>query len=116
MPVVVWLAATMVMMVAVRTANVPGTEPQSKALRLLGMATYPLYLVHYIAGATLMGVLLSAGWDPLATLATSFVAMLAGAVALTAAIESGPRRRLAGLIDLVFRWRPDQARPTASSR
>lgn len=101
-PVLIWLGATVGMIVLV-SGKSKGQQPATPWLTLLGMSTFPLYLVHYVAGATLMGTLIRAGWEPILALPATCVAMIASAVVLTVLIENGPRRWIAGVIDLTFR-------------
>lgn len=98
-PLGAWLAAMAVMIAAV--AFLPGKAPRParRWLTLLGMSTYPLYLLHYIAGATLMAVLLRAGWSPGLALGGSCLAMIASAIVVTLLVEAGPRRWFAAMID-----------------
>jgi peptidoglycan/LPS O-acetylase OafA/YrhL len=101
-PLVIWLASISIMIASVGAKSTQARQPAMRWLTLLGMSTFPLYLVHYVAGATLMGMLIRAGWAPIVALPATGVAMIASAVALTVLIESGPRRWLAGAIDLAF--------------
>lgn len=102
-PVLIWLGATIGMMVSLVGKYARQQEPNVRWLTVLGMSTFPLYLVHYVAGATLMGMLIRAGWEPIAAMPASAAAMIVSAVALTVLIENGPRRWIAAAIDLAFR-------------
>ncbi len=102
-PVGVWLAAMAIMIASVVVAKPKGAQqPERRWLTLLGMSTYPLYLLHYIAGATFMAMLVRAGWSPGLALATSCLAMIAGAIVVTVLVEAGPRRWFAAIIDAAF--------------
>ena len=102
-PLVIWLGAIVGMIVLISGKSTDAQQPATPGLTLLGMSTYPLYLVHYVAGATLMGMLIRAGWAPILALPASAAAMIVSAIVLTVLIEAGPRRWFAGVIDLVFR-------------
>ena len=94
-----------------RSRRVPADRAHTSAwLTLLGMSTYPLYLIHYIVGATLMAMLIRAGWSPGLALVGSCLAMVACAIAITALVEAGPRRWIAAMIDAALAGR----RATAS--
>jgi peptidoglycan/LPS O-acetylase OafA/YrhL len=101
-PLVVWLAAMAIMIASVAVASPKDAQPARRWLTLLGMSTYPLYLLHYIAGATLMAMLVRAGWSPGMALAASCLAMIASAIAVTVLVEAGPRRWFAAAIDATF--------------
>lgn len=101
-PLVVWLAAMAIMIASVAVARPQKAQPAKRWLTLLGMSTYPLYLLHYIAGATLMAVLVRAGWSPGFALIGSCLAMIASAIAVTVLVESGPRKWIAAGIDAAF--------------
>lgn len=98
-PVGVWLAAMAIMIASVVVASLKGAQPARRWLTLLGMSTYPLYLLHYIAGATLMALLVRAGWSPGPALIASCLAMIASAIAVTVLVEAGPRQWFAAAID-----------------
>jgi peptidoglycan/LPS O-acetylase OafA/YrhL len=101
-PLGVWLAAVAIMIASVVLASRQRSRPQRRWLTLLGMATYPLYLLHYIAGAALMAVLVRAGWSPGIALPAACLAMMASAIVVTVVVEWGPRRWFAAAIDAVF--------------
>lgn len=102
-PVGVWLTAMAIMIASVVVAKPKGAQqPERRWLTLLGMSTYPLYLLHYIAGATLMAMLIRAGWLSGLALAASSLTMIASAVVVTVLAEAGPRRWFAAMIDAVF--------------
>jgi peptidoglycan/LPS O-acetylase OafA/YrhL len=102
-PVLIWLGAIIGMMIALGGKNAKNPGPELRWLTLLGKATFPLYLVHYVAGATLMGFLIRSGWEPIVAMPASAAAMVVSAIVLTVLIEAGPRRWIAAVIDAVFR-------------
>lgn len=101
-PLGVWLAAMAIMIASVVVVPRKAAQPARRWLTLLGMSTYPLYLVHYIAGATLMAVLVRAGWSPAIALPASCLAMIASAIVVTVLVEWGPRRWFTAMIDAAF--------------
>ena len=72
----------------------------ARLARTIGLMTYPLYLIHQVAGAILLGVLVRAGVPPLPAIALTIVAMLAAAWAIATIAEPWLRRPLARLFSL----------------
>jgi peptidoglycan/LPS O-acetylase OafA/YrhL len=112
-PLMIWLAAVLVMLASVTIVAPKRHQPTRRWLALLGMATFPLYLIHYVAGATLMALLIRNGWQPTLALPATCIVMMVGAVALTVLIEAGPRQWIASVIDTVFQWK-NRARPATA--
>ncbi|MBN9549115.1 MAG: acyltransferase, partial [Alphaproteobacteria bacterium] len=70
--------------------------------RRIGLMTYPLYLIHDVVGAAMLGVLARAGVPYLAAIPVVGAAMIA--VSWLVAAEAEPRIRL--LLDrTLFRYR-----------
>jgi peptidoglycan/LPS O-acetylase OafA/YrhL len=109
LPLLIWLVA-----VAALIAVVFGDKHLSaglsptviRVIKVFGLATYPLYLVHNVAGVMLLRLLSNAGVDRWAALSCSMAAMVGLAVAITLSLEPPVRRGLEG----VFK-RPSSAPP-----
>lgn len=84
-----------------------------RVVTLLGLATYPLYLLHQVLGSALIAALASRGAPAAAALLGSAAAMIALAVVLTATAEPALRRWMAGRL-IPPRGRRRDTRPSAS--
>ena len=116
LPILIWTALTIALAVVARrpASFAPRSETVRRWLRRVGLATYPLYLVHNDVGATLMRMMVVAGvpkWVALALAALTVVGL-----AFTVALALEPRLRQ------VFRRAIDRAaaawptaRPAAAS-
>jgi peptidoglycan/LPS O-acetylase OafA/YrhL len=82
----------------------------ARLTRTIGLMTYPLYLIHQVAGAILLGALVRAGMPPLAAVALTIVAMLAAAWAVATIAEPWLRRPLVWLFSLGRDPAPDSRR------
>lgn len=82
-------------------------------LRALGLATYPLYLLHQTAGAALMRALASVGTPHVACLALTMVAVLAAALVVALRLEPPLRLWLRGVLggEAVPAWRVERPVP-----
>jgi peptidoglycan/LPS O-acetylase OafA/YrhL len=78
--------------------------------RTIGLMTYPLYLIHQVAGAVLLGGLVRAGVPPLAAIGLTVTAMLAAAWAVATIAEPALRRPLGWLFSLGRDPAPDNRR------
>ena len=74
-------------------------QPLAKSARLVGLSTYPLYLVHDIVGAAFMVALVTAGLQKSIALAWTFLAMIAMAAMITIYGEPLVRRAITGQSD-----------------
>ena len=102
--------ATMGMMLHFDEALANRLRGVSSAIKLLSLATYPLYLTHTVIGATLMLQMANVG-------ANRFVALLSACVlmvAISLCITAGPERILRTGLSRVIRVRP--VPQTASSQ
>lgn len=84
------------------------SEVINQKLRVVGMATYPLYLVHDNLGAVLLRTELGAGFNRYAALGGAVAACVVVSFAVSAVVEPRVRRALARVID--------HALPDASER
>lgn len=82
----------------------------TQCARTIGLMTYPLYLIHQVAGAILLGGLVRGGVAPLSAIALTVVAMLAAAWAVATIAEPALRRPLAWLFTLGRAPAPDTRR------
>jgi peptidoglycan/LPS O-acetylase OafA/YrhL len=76
-PIFVWLAAVALMWASVRWNVAIGAAVPARASRSVGLATYPLYLLHNMIGAYAMRTLVGMGWSGGAALAAAICLVLA---------------------------------------
>jgi peptidoglycan/LPS O-acetylase OafA/YrhL len=78
----VWSAAMAVLVVSLPLNKAINARigPAGSALRTLGLATYPLYLLHDVAGAVAMSALVTHGVGPVAALAITICALVTLAI------------------------------------
>ncbi|GAN00086.1 membrane protein [alpha proteobacterium U9-1i] len=100
-PVLVWLiGVALVIAAALRPLWFKVSHPGAqRALKRIGLMTYPLFLVHSAAGAGLLRVLILNGVNAWAALALSIFAALAFAYFVSATAEVAIRRVLRALLD-----------------
>lgn len=103
-PVLVWLAC-----IAALWASVHWRDQVSKALgrwsgpiRIIGLTTYPLYLLHNIPGAWAVTFLVDQGTPRFVALALGMVCVIALSAAVAALIEPRVQKWVRGAIDLVW--------------
>ena len=74
-PCLIWLASIALIVVSVRANASLHALPVSmvKSIQIAGMMTYPLYLLHQIVGAAMMGWMVANGIDRWVALATSAI-------------------------------------------
>jgi peptidoglycan/LPS O-acetylase OafA/YrhL len=101
-PTILWLAG-------VAVVGLAAARPSSREWpisRLAGLATYPLYLLHFGLGLALMASLVRLGIPPLAAMAAAGVALLAMALVVAGFAEPAVRSALSKALDRVERgWR-----------
>jgi len=72
-----------------------GANPKiNYVVRLLGLTTYPLYLLHDVVGAALIGKLVQIGVNPYGALGISIAAVVATSIAIAAFIEPALQKRM----------------------
>ncbi|MFT3725012.1 MAG: acyltransferase [Hyphomonadaceae bacterium] len=105
-PVAIWLLAiaAMVMMVRAPGRFTPKTQRTRDALRHLGLATYPLYLLQNVFGASLMHGLVDAGLPGYVSLVAAISIVLAGAFAVALLAEPAVRGVLKSVLSATGRW------------
>jgi peptidoglycan/LPS O-acetylase OafA/YrhL len=94
-PVVLWLASVGLLALSLwlhRTGW--GSVRLNGIARRAGLATYPLYLVHNIAGAFVLGLMLRAGVPPSAALVIAVALCVAVSFGFCEAVEPALRRWL----------------------
>ncbi len=98
-PVAIWLAAVGLLALSLRWHRRSGGAPRLRSFaRSLGLATYPLYLVHNIAGAFAFGLLLKGGMGAGAALVTASLLCLLVSLGFARWLEPACRRALARLL------------------
>ncbi len=92
LPPAIWILSVAMIALSVRFNNLgaQGTRIPTIA-RALGLASYPLYLIHDLIGAAALGWLCRAGVDKYAALLAVVLALTAAALAIALVIE--PRAR-----------------------
>lgn len=99
-PAAPWLPAALVAGGVAGLALAPLAQPMlarwidAGAARLIGLATYPLYLLHQEIGASLTGVLARAGLPTAVALAVAVVMLVLAAFGVARWAEPALRRRL----------------------
>jgi peptidoglycan/LPS O-acetylase OafA/YrhL len=97
----VWLGAVVILFIS---SGYPASETMApaklRALRSIGLATYPLYLLHFALGVWTLRLLTSSGLAAL----PSFVVVIAFLCALSLVITIHGEPALRGLIRAGFNW------------
>jgi len=83
----IWLAATFMLLsatqaAATQAASTPNAPRLAAVVRLMGLATYPLYLLHYHLGGVILIAVLSVGAPPAVAIAIALVASIAAAACI----------------------------------
>lgn len=100
--VAVWFIAVLAMAASVRW-NEAVCRPFGRWLptvRLIGLATYPLYLIHNVVGMAIMRWLLDLGGTPYVALGLAIVTVIALAFLIAAALEPAMRSAVKSLLEL----------------
>lgn len=102
-PIAVWLGGVAIVTAAARNPHwfAVGSPKAQAALKRIGLMTYPLFLVHSVAGAGLMRVLIGAGLNPWAAIVVSMSASLGIAYVVSASVEVAIRKRLRAVLDAI---------------
>lgn len=98
-PIAVWLVPVALMFAFVRMPArfTPKSERTQEMLKRTGQMTYPLYLVHAVAGAGLMRVMANMGADRWAALGVTIVTMTCIAYLVARYAEPAIRKGLRGV-------------------
>jgi peptidoglycan/LPS O-acetylase OafA/YrhL len=105
--VVVWFVAVLAMIASVRWNEVV-CRPFGRWLptvRLIGLATYPLYLIHDVVGTALMRTFLDMGAAPYLALSLSIVIVIAAAFVVAALFEPNLRDAVKGGMGIALNMR-----------
>ncbi len=97
-PAAVWAAAVFLVIVGTRSHALDGFATR---LRLLGLATYPLYLLHQVVGAVAIRALVQTGVVQHVALVVVIVLMVALSLFVAAFVEPRVRFPLAALLDAI---------------
>ena len=92
-PIVVWMAAVGGIVASVRYARTQNRASESMS-RTLGLATYPLYLLHHVVGVPIMLALIGRGLG--ASAAFGFALFLVVALSILVLKPEGVLRRFSG--------------------
>jgi peptidoglycan/LPS O-acetylase OafA/YrhL len=105
-PVALWLLAIAMMVLMVRAPErfAPRTRRTRNVLRRLGLATYPLYLLQNVFGASLMHGLVDAGLPGYVALVGAITIVLAAAFTVALLAEPAVRNLLNSVLSLAGRW------------
>ena len=95
LPALLWLACLAAIFASSRRSRLfaSASAPMRRALRKIGLATYPLYLLHNVVGAVMIRLLVRAGMPPLAALAMAFSFVIALSL-VAASLERSGRKAL----------------------
>ncbi len=93
-PTTLWLAALLLMIAAVRANRWLSGRLNPNAVRALGLATYPLYLLHTTIGGVILFALKGTGIQPLIALGIAIIASILAALATARYLEPPIKRAL----------------------
>jgi peptidoglycan/LPS O-acetylase OafA/YrhL len=112
-PTLIFLAAVGFIGLSFRLRTSPGV---TRVFRTLGLATYPLYLLHDVTGAAILRWLLDAGLGRWEALGVAMASVIAASIAISQWIEPAVRLALAsGLSAVEAIAAPRRARTAPSS-
>jgi peptidoglycan/LPS O-acetylase OafA/YrhL len=96
-PALVYLTSVAIVVSATRLDNLARQLPSPwlSAIRTLGLATYPLYLIHCVVGAALLATLIRSGVERYLALGLTAITVVAASVLLTVTAEPFVRSLLA---------------------
>lgn len=83
--------------------------PAARFIRALGLATYPLYLLHNVVGVSVMRILADLGVERFTALALASLTMIALALCVTFTAERSLRMSLARVLPVSLSWRRERA-------
>lgn len=115
-PGLVFAAGTLAIIVSVAMSNAPGSRSRGRGqvIKLLGLASYPLYLVHFVTGRWISTSLLAMGLHKGFAIGLSIALCLAASLLFVYAFEGKLRGWLAATYDhlapMVERIRPESLR------
>lgn len=101
-PGLVFAAGTFAILVSVAMSNAPGFRSRGRwprVIKLLGLASYPLYLMHFVTGRWISTSLLATGLDKGLAVGLAVVLCLAASLLFVYAFEGKLRGWLAAVYD-----------------
>ncbi|MEV4778302.1 acyltransferase family protein [Burkholderia sp. LMU1-1-1.1] len=114
-PCAIWLAAMALMVWSVRANahwhRLPGAA--RGAIRTAGMMTFPLYLVHQVAGGAIMAALVLGGWNRWRALAATVALVLAASWVIAKHLEPALQRVTKQALLLIRAYLPGGVRRAA---
>ena len=101
-PAAIWSLSIVLMILAIRYngAFAGIGEFFTSAMRLLGLSTYPLYLIHYPIGTWITGRLYQAGYGWPVSISASLMSVIIAAVVIAMYPERWLRRAIRSLLSL----------------
>ena len=114
-PCATWLAALAFMVWSVRANSLWHRLPGAArgAIRTAGMMTYPLYLVHQMAGGAILSTLVLNGWNRWSALAATMALALAASWVIARHLEPVLQRLTKQALPLIRAYLPSGARPAS---
>jgi exopolysaccharide production protein ExoZ len=79
---------------------------QSRVIRLMGMVTYPLYLVHYQVGGPVYALLVHRGWSTWGAFLPAYVLSVTVAGGIALLLEPPMQKALKAMLERELRWWP----------
>lgn len=98
-PVAVWLMSLCLIYASVRWNDRAAGWIDPRLTRALGIATYPLYLLHDVIGAAIMRVGIDLGVSRWGVLAAATISVITLSLLIATYIEKPVRSALAGILD-----------------
>jgi peptidoglycan/LPS O-acetylase OafA/YrhL len=93
---ILFLVAVYAMVLSIRFNNQFAINSRiNTSLRMLGLTSYPLYLLHVVVGAAVIGRLVQAGISPYPALAISLFIVLGASISIAIVIEPRIQARIA---------------------
>lgn len=101
-PLLIWGASLLAIVASARWRAEIATLPPAilSLLRVVGLATYPLYLLHEVIGASAKALAMQAGASSMAGAVTGGALSIAVALLVAAVLEPAVRDRLRRLLDI----------------
>ena len=114
-PCAIWLAAMAFMVWSVRANSLWHRLPGAAraAIRTAGMMTFPLYLVHQVAGGAILAALVLGGWNRWNALAATVALALAASWLIARHLEPALQRVTKQALPLIRAYLPSGVRPAS---
>jgi peptidoglycan/LPS O-acetylase OafA/YrhL len=99
-PCLIWATSVLGIIVSVRVnSKLASRKELASVIRLLGLTTYPLYLLHQLVGAAAIGWLFRHGFEKHFAVLTSAILVMVGSFVIATAIEPRLQVWLKGQMD-----------------